>query len=119
MEQLITCQICFEDKNTNITLQHINPIGDVSKHQMCGDCYRGMTKNECPFCRCEIIIPTPKPKPKPELTEIDIAAADLHNLTQTIRNIQNNHYNRNYNPNFNRIAAGLDWPDGSPMMYSN
>jgi hypothetical protein len=73
-----------------------------------------MTKNECPFCRCEIIIP------KPELTEIDIAAAaDSHNLTQTIRNIQNNHYNRNYNPNFNRIAAGLDWPDGSPMMYSN
>jgi len=112
MEQLITCQICFEDKNTNVTLQHINPTGDVSKHQMCGDCYKGMTKNECPFCRCEIIIP--------KLTAIDIAtAADSHNLTQTIRNIQNNHYNRNYNPNFTRIAAGLDWPDGSPMMYSN
>jgi hypothetical protein len=116
MEQLFTCRICFEDKNTNITLQHINPIGDVSKHQMCGDCYKGMTKHECPYCRCEIIIP------KPELTAIDIAAAaDSHNLTQTIRNIQNNHYNININRNynFNRIAAGRDWPDGSPRMFSN
>jgi hypothetical protein len=78
-----------------------------------------MTKNECPFCRCEIIIPKPKPKPTSEITAIDIATADLHNLTQTIRNIQNNNYNRNYNPNFRRIAAGLDWPDGSPREFSN
>jgi len=116
MEQLITCQICFEDKNTNITLQHINPTGDVSKHQLCGDCYKCMTKNECPYCRCEIIIPEPEPK----LNAIEIAATlESHNLTQAIRNIQNNRRNINVDINFRRIAAGLDWLDGSPRMFSN
>jgi hypothetical protein len=57
MEELITCNICFEDKNTNITLEHINPTGDVSDHQMCNDCYKSMRVNCCPFCRCKIVIP--------------------------------------------------------------
>jgi hypothetical protein len=63
MEQLITCKICFEDKNSNIILQHINPIGNVSNHQMCDDCYKKMNVNCCPFCRCNIII-SEQMKPK-------------------------------------------------------
>ena len=59
MDQLVTCKICFEDKDTNIVLEHINPTGDVSGHQMCGDCYKSMRVNCCPFCRCEIVIPKP------------------------------------------------------------
>jgi hypothetical protein len=47
----------MEDKTSIITLQHINPIGDVSEHQMCGDCYKMLRINCCPFCRCNIIIP--------------------------------------------------------------
>lgn len=87
MEQLITCKICFEDKNTNIALQHINPTGDVSDHQMCGDCYKNMRVNCCPFCRCEIVIPEiSKIEPKNNNTIFSIG-----------------------NPNYNilRIRAGL------------
>ena len=117
MEQLITCKICFEDKDTNIVLEHINPTCDVSEHQLCEDCYKSMTKNECPFCRCEIIIPEPEPKPN----TIESAASELPNLTQVIRNIQNGNYNpENRNLTyFQRLDAGLIWPDGSPKMYSN
>jgi len=93
MEQLITCKICFENKNTNIIVEHINPTGDVSEHQMCNDCYKIMTKPECPFCRCEIILPKPK--------EISTNA------------------NRNINYNVNRILAGLNGWDGLPLSYSN
>ena len=118
--KIIQCNICLEDKDTNIILQHINPTGDVSDHQMCDDCYKSMTKNACPFCRCEVIIP------KPKLTSIntididaDIDAMELPNLTQRITNIQNCNYNRNITYDYNRIAAGLAWPDGSPVEYSN
>jgi hypothetical protein len=93
MEQLITCKICFENKNTNITLEHINPTGDVSEHKMCNDCYKIMTKPECPFCRCEIILPKPR--------EISTNA------------------NRNISYNVNRILAGLNGWDGLPLSYSN
>ena len=93
MEQLITCKICFEDKNTNVTLEHINPTGDVSGHQMCNDCYKTMTKPECPFCRCKIVIPKPK--------EITTNA------------------NRNISYNVTRILAGLNGLDGRPLSYSN
>jgi len=55
--QSITCKICMEDKTSIIKLQHINPIGDVSEHQMCCDCYKLLRINSCPFCRCDIIIP--------------------------------------------------------------
>ena len=60
MEKIIQCKICLEDKDTNIILQHINPTGYVSDHQMCDDCYKSMTKNECLFYRCEIKLPNPK-----------------------------------------------------------
>ena len=93
MEQLIICKICFENKNTNIKLKHINPTGDVSGHQMCNDCYKIMTQPECPFCRCEIILPKPK--------EISTNA------------------NRNISYNVNRILAGLNGWDGLPLSYSN
>jgi hypothetical protein len=93
MEQLITCKICFENKNTNIILEHINPTGYVSEHQLCNDCYKLMTKPECPFCRCEIILPKPK--------EISTNA------------------NRNISYNVNRILAGLNGWDGLPLSYSN
>lgn len=106
--KIIQCKICLEDKDTNIILQHINPTGDVSDHQMCDDCYKSMTKNACPFCRCEVIIP------KPKLTSINTME-----LTQRITNIQNGNYNRNRTYDYNRIAAGLAWPDGSPVEYSN
>jgi len=59
-EKKMNCKICFQEKDTTITLDHINPTGDVSEHQMCEDCYKSMTKNECPFCRCEIILPKSK-----------------------------------------------------------
>ena len=98
MEQLITCKICFENKNTNIKLEHINPTCDVSEHQLCNDCYKLMTKPECPFCRCEIILPKPK--------EIS---------TNTNRNTTN----RNINYNVNRILAGLNGWDGLHLSYSN
>jgi uncharacterized membrane protein len=47
------CNICFENKNT-IILPHINSIGDISGHKMCENCYKNMTTNTCPFCRCDI-----------------------------------------------------------------
>lgn len=97
MEQLITCQICFEDKNTNIALQHINPTGDVSCHQMCGDCYKKMRVNCCPFCRCEIVIP--------KISKIE---PKNNNNNNTIFSIGN----RNYN--VLRIRAGL-----TNVGYSN
>jgi len=106
--KIIHCKICLEDKDTNIILQHINPTGDVSDHQMCDDCYKSMTKNACPFCRCEVIIPKPEP-----------TSINTMELTQRITNIQNGNYNRNRTYDYNRIAAGLAWPDGSPSMYSN
>ena len=98
MEQLITCKICFENKNTNIKLEHINPTGDVSEHQMCNGCYKIMTKPECPFCRCEIILPKPK----------EISTNANRNIT-----------NRNISYNVNRILAGLNGWDGLPLSYSN
>jgi hypothetical protein len=103
MEQLITCKICFENKNTNIILEHINPTGNVSEHQMCNDCYKIMTKPECPFCRCEIILPKSK----------EISTNANRNITN--RNITN----RNISYNVNRILAGLNGWDGLPLSYSN
>jgi len=92
MEQLITCKICFEDKDTNITLPHINPTGDVSEHQMCGDCYKNMRVNCCPFCRCEIVIP--------EISKIEHKNAFIASLFPD---------NPIGNPNYNilRIRTGL------------
>ena len=106
MKIIINCKICLEDKDTTIILEHINPTGDVSEHQMCEDCYKIMTKNKCPFCRCEIILPKPI-----------LNAMELPNLTQTIRNIQRPNA-RNITHDLNRIAAGLAWPDGSHVEYS-
>ena len=111
MKKIINCKICLEDKNTTFILEHINPTGDVSEHQMCEDCYKIMINNKCPFCRCEIILPNPKPT----INAIDISAMELPNLTQSIRNIQRGYYNpqaRNITYDLNRIAAGLAWPDG-------
>ena len=110
MEQLITCKICFEDKNTNITLEHINPTGDVSGHQMCNDCYKSMRVNCCPFCRCKIVIP--------ELSKIEFDNSDLMSTEDLMRTMFPNFPNhRNGNPNGNpngnqnynimRIRAGL------------
>jgi hypothetical protein len=57
MEQLITCKICFEDKDTNITtLQHNNPIGDVSDIQMCNDCYKYMLESRIIIPKMEQLI---------------------------------------------------------------
>jgi hypothetical protein len=91
MEQLITCKICFEDKNSNIILQHINPIGNVSNHQMCDDCYKMMRVNCCPFCRCEIVIP--------EISKLEHKNAVI--------SIFNEYPNGNRNYNILRIIDGL------------
>jgi len=102
MEQLITCKICFEDKNTNIALQHINPTGDVSDHQMCGDCYKNMRVNCCPFCRCEIVIPEiSKIEPKNNNNDLMRILFPEFDINNTIFSIGN--------PNYNilRIRAGL------------
>ena len=106
MEQLITCKICFEDKDTNITLEHINPTGNISDHQMCNDCYKSMRVNCCPFCRCEILIP--------EISKMEINI-DLMSNSDLMRFMFPNHPNANPNgnpngnPNYNilRIRAGL------------
>jgi len=105
MEQLITCKICFEDKDTNITLPHINPTGDVSDHQMCGDCYKKMRVNCCPFCRCEIVIP--------EISKIEHKNAFIASLFPEDNNndLMRIMFSDNPigNPNYNilRIRAGL------------
>ena len=57
-----------------------------------------MTKPECPFCRCEIILPKPK----------EISTNANKNIT-----------NRNINYNVNRILAGLNGWDGLHLSYSN
>jgi hypothetical protein len=118
MKKIINCKICLEDKDTTIILEHINPTGDVSEHQMCEDCYKIMTKNKCPFCRCEIILP------KPILNAIDIDATQMPPLLtpeqlRTREQIINVVYDRTRTYDLNRIAAGLAWPDGSPIRYSN
>jgi len=91
MEQLITCKICFEDKNSNIILQHINPIGNVSNHQMCDDCYKKMNVNCCPFCRGNIVIHEQK------------VNNDINILMTRITE----YHNPNLNYNILRIRAGL------------
>lgn len=121
MKKNINCKICLEDKDTTIILEHINPTGDVSEHQMCEDCYKIMIKNKCPFCRCEIILPNLKPTLNAiEIAAMELPVIELPNVIQRISNIQRGYYNaRNITYDFNRIAAGLAWPDGSPAEYSN
>mmetsp|Transcript_33409 Transcript_33409/g.56081 ORF Transcript_33409/g.56081 Transcript_33409/m.56081 type:complete len:278 (-) Transcript_33409:1237-2070(-) len=48
------CPICFEVKDDLEVLEHWETHGDVSSHQMCGDCRARNISNECPFCK-EII----------------------------------------------------------------
>ena len=103
MNKIINCKICFQDKDTNIILEHINPTGYISEHQMCEDCYKCMTKNECPFCRCEIILPKPELNAT-ELSDVDLTPEQLR-TRERIRNIV---FDRTINYNMNRIAAGLN-----------
>jgi len=114
MKKIINCKICFEDKDTNITLEHVNSTGDVSEHQMCEDCYKSMTKNECPFCRCKIILPKPKLNAT-ELSDLDLTPEQLR-TRERIRNVV---FDRTRSYDLNRIAAGLNGLDGRPLMYSN
>jgi hypothetical protein len=55
MKKIINCKICFQDKDTNIILEHINPTGDISEHQMCKACYSDYKdKTKCPFCNLKL-----------------------------------------------------------------
>jgi hypothetical protein len=110
MEELITCNICFEDKNTNITLEHINPTGDVTGHQMCNDCYKSMRVNCCPFCRCKIVIP--------EISKIEINNSDLMSNNDLMTRFPNllNHRDPYANRNYNIIRMRLGLANGG---YSN
>ena len=114
MKKIINCKICLEDKDKNITLEHVNSTGDVSEHQMCEDCYNSMTKNECPFCRCKIILPKPKLNAT-ELSDLDLTPEQLR-TRERIRNVV---FDRTRSYDLNRIAAGLNGLDGRPLMFSN
>ena len=81
------CKICMEDKNNIITLQHINPTGDISGHQMCNDCYKHLRVNCCPFCRCDIIIPE-QPKLKTKVMDLSYnSALANYNILRMIESI--------------------------------
>jgi len=54
MEESNICFICYEVKDNIISLPHVDSTLDVSEHKICHDCYKIMTNNKCPFCRCDI-----------------------------------------------------------------
>jgi hypothetical protein len=49
------CQICMEEKYEVKQLKHVNPVGDISSHKMCSDCYKCLKTQICPFCNGKIV----------------------------------------------------------------
>jgi hypothetical protein len=56
MEQLITCKICFENKNTNITPFLIYTSEDLKPHTYGGERFKSLLVSDPKELKCTILI---------------------------------------------------------------
>ena len=58
------CAICLEINKKIILLPHVeNSNNNIQQHKMCQNCYKNLINDNCPFCRCKIILYNKKPYP--------------------------------------------------------